>query len=165
MGQIEKIWSGNWQRRVYDKLERIGFSQVSDYLAARPGATYAQLAEELGDDTAPVQITRLHLLEAKRAGQLRDGARDALVRYVRERLPSGWGRKPPNEEQYEQDFLNASAWSGWSRELEEAAPAEFSAFADAIWEQLSRSAPEGWLPVNTSDKTVVAIFDAAWPRK
>ncbi len=58
MAGLDDIWSADWRFKVYERIAARGFSQMSEWLAARPGATYKQLAAELGDDAATARRSR-----------------------------------------------------------------------------------------------------------
>lgn len=163
MARLDEIWSSDWKTRLYERLAARGYTQVSEWLAARPGAPYAQLAAEMGDDVAPVQVTRLQLAEALRAGHLREASKDVLVRYIREAMPDGWRHKPRGSESFELDFLQVAPFADWAVRMDEAAPAEAAAFKDAVWRGLQAISDETWLPRDAHDPFIGEIFDRAWP--
>ena len=107
---------------------------------------------ELGDDVAPIQMTRLQLSEAKQAGGLRAAAKDVMVRVMRAELPEGWARVA---------YLNASAFASWG------APMKWASVADdviaAVGERLNASAPVGWKPTDSGDAVIAAVIDDCWP--
>jgi hypothetical protein len=162
MARLDEIWSADWRFKVYERLAERGFSQMSEWLAARPGATYAQLAAELGDDVAPVQVTRLQLAEAVRSGQLKEAAKDVLVRYLREGLPEGWGHMPKELEFSDLKFAQVAPFASWSSQMKEQAFDGLSAIADSIWEGLQSITDSDWVPRDANDPIISAIFDRAW---
>jgi len=162
MSNLADIWSTDWEQRLRERVQARGFDRVADYLAAHPLASYAELADDLGDDVAPIQVTRLQLAEAKEANVLREAAADVLVRVLRADLPEGWGRVPAGDDA-EPDYLNASAFASWG------APMKWAGVADdvvaGVGAQLKARATPGWLPMGPRDQVIVAAFDAVWPAK
>lgn len=165
MGQIDKVWGGDWRGRVVDRVSTKGFRSVSEFVASRPAQTYAELAIELGEDIAPVQVSRLHLKEAHEEGAhaFREASKDSLVRFIRERLPLGWNRKPVGKEEFDHDFLNGAPWSTWATAIDEVSPDDARAHEDAVWEQLQAHGRDGWLPASSDDEVIRSVFDKAWP--
>jgi len=45
--QTPSAWEGDWEKRVYQRIEELGYSNYLDYLQARRGHSYEELAEEL----------------------------------------------------------------------------------------------------------------------
>lgn len=162
MAGLDEIWSADWRFKVYERLAARGFSQMSEWLAARPGATYKQLAAELGEDVAPIQVTRLQLAEAVRSGQLKEASKDVLVRYLREYMPAGWGRKPPGQEEFDLDFLQTAPVVSWAVSIGEVAPDAEKMIKDAVSEGLKAITAPDWVPRDASDPIIGEIFDRAW---
>ena len=160
MSNLADVWSPDWEKRLRERVRARGFGRVADYFAAHPLASYAELANDLGDDVAPIQVTRLQLSEARQEGTLRGAAMNVLLRVIRAELPNGWGRIPPGDDA-EPDYLNASAFASWG------APMKWAGVPDhviaAVGERLKDSATMGWLPRGTDDELITAVFDAAWP--
>lgn len=165
MGTIADTWSGDWQQKVRARVNARGFETIAAFLASMPGATYAEAAAALGDDVAPIQVTRLHLGEARKvdASAFRAAAIDSLVRYLRQRLPDGWGRQSSEDPDLEPDFLCNKAFTGWEASLEEADAITAGARCQAVWQRLCELAPLGWLPADANDDVIRRVFDAAWP--
>ncbi|HEY2748252.1 MAG TPA: hypothetical protein VGL86_26700 [Polyangia bacterium] len=160
MSNLADVWSPDWEKRLRERIGARGFGRVADYFAAHPLASYAELANGLGDDVAPIQVTRLQLSEAKQEHALREAAKDVLVRVIRAELPDGWGCVPPGDDA-EPDYLNASAFASWG------APMKWAGVHDdviaAVGERLKDSATTGWLPRGADDPLITTMFDAAWP--
>jgi hypothetical protein len=88
-------WDGDWEGRIYERIGELGFQKYSDYLLARRGRSYRELAAELSRDdnvapVAPVQLERLHALTVTAADR-RDAILDSFVRFLRGALRKGWG--------------------------------------------------------------------------
>jgi hypothetical protein len=159
MSNLADVWPKDWEKRLRERIRARGFERVEDYLAAHPLASYAELAGDLGDDVAPIQVTRLQLSEAKQGGNLRAAAKDVMVRVIRAELSEGWGRVPPGEEA-EPDYLNASAFASWG------APMKWAGVSDdviaAVGERLNASAPVGWKPTSNEDAVVASVINGCW---
>lgn len=155
---MSKVWEGNWQARVKERVRARGFSTLSAWSDARPSGTYNDLAAELGEDIAPFQVEYLLHEEAIKAGVgvLHRVLRAGLSRHLWRRLPSsGW------------DAKGTEAWS----EAAGASAVWFSAIpktladvrdrADRVWDELAARAPRGWRPSGPDDPILVAAFEAA----
>lgn len=164
MKTLEDVWGKDWKEKIYDRVRARGFKQMRDYLANQPTATYHQLADQLGEDVAPVQLTMMHVAEAHADGAhaFREAAKDCLVRYLRERLPLGWGRVPLDQRELTESFMNTKAFVGWESSIEEVDRA-MAPYIDGVWDQLQELAINGWLPEGADDEVIRRAFDAAWP--
>jgi hypothetical protein len=88
-------WDGDWRERIYQGFRKLGFETYQDYLRARRGRSYEELASELSADTnaapiAPVQLERMHAWTVSPEDRHNE-ILDSLVRYLRESLRKGWG--------------------------------------------------------------------------
>lgn len=88
-------WDGDWEGRIYERIRELGFQKYSDYLLARRGRSYRELAAELCRDenvapVAPVQLEHLHA-QTVSAADRRDAIFDSFVRFLRGALRKGWG--------------------------------------------------------------------------
>ena len=88
-------WDGDWEGRIYERISELGFQKYSDYLLARRGRSYRELAAELSRDenvapVAPVQLEHLHAQTVNKADR-RDAILDSFVRFLRGALRNGWG--------------------------------------------------------------------------
>src|SRR5439155_17181587 len=139
-------------------VRALGFSSLADYLAARVGVPYTDLADELGDG-----ILGLHLaaVQMKQATNRRAAAADALVRTLRQVLTRGWDLTEALEPGVTRDFVNVAAWSYWTSLLDAARPPE--EVLDRLWEHLKSAAKPGWLPKTADDPVLKQAFDSAWP--
>lgn len=161
-------WTGDWRKRVLERVREMGYQSVSDYLKARPGVPYLDLAEELSrplaggeyGDVAAVQIEELQYLEAESEGKLREAAMDSLVRILRDRLGQGGWNEGAGA-----DFKRAWAYASWSGLVSRCGEDRVAeAYADKTWEALKElSPPRGWLPSSPEDPYVVAAFNKGWP--
>lgn len=153
-----------WESDLLERVEKLGFSSLNDYLRARPGAPYPALADELGASVLGVQVADLQLRKAKREGELpfREAARDALVRCLRQTLTAGWSRTE-SQDGASAEFMNIAAWSNWSSLVKRVTPADPR--TDAVWKELETRAKEGWLPQDSEDGLVQLVFASAWPKR
>lgn len=150
-----------WEKKLLDRVRQRGFATVGEFVSARPGVPYPELADELGPDILGVQVVDAQLREARDRGQLRSAAADSLVRCIRQQLPQGWGKTASMDAGVTNDFMNITAWSYWSTLFKGVEPG--GDVPDAVWEQLRERAPLGWLPRDADDSVVRAVIDAAWP--
>ncbi len=107
-------------------------------------------------------MTRLQLAEAVRSGRLKEASKDVLVRYLREYMPTGWGHKPPGQEEFDLDFLRTAPIVSWAMSIGEAAPDAEKMIKDAVSEGLKAITDPDWVPRDASDPIISDIFDRAW---
>lgn len=152
-------WEPGWQARLLDSVRAEGAHAVTDFLARFPGEPAIQVAKRLPGNVAAVQLELLQFEEAERAGRLRDAAKDAFCRLIRDNLKRGWGRGRHAE------FNTASTYADWLSLLEfRALHPELRPVGDAVWQALLQLAPpDGWLPSGSEDPLIVAAFNAGWP--
>lgn len=142
-------WQGDWQARLYRRVQEQGFPSVAAFAASLPRATLLELSDVLGQDIAAVQIERALHAEAEDSGRLEDFAKDMLVRELRQWLRAGW-RIGSN---FESEA--AGAWADWKSCLDE----RFSAAAGRIWHWLKAAdIPRGWLPEGPDDPIIERAF-------
>lgn len=146
----ERTWRGDWITRIYQYVEARGFTSVSAFAATRPTATLLELASELGDDVAALQLEGVLHAEAEKTGEVDIFARDLLARCIREALPIGWDAGENLA------FERAGAFANWvvgvKGLLEEAT-------RDAVWDALNRAEiPTGWLPSGPDDPIIACAF-------
>lgn len=149
-------WSGDWQRRLNDRLTGLGFDSAEAFVVAREGKTFEQLARELGPDVAPVQVEMMYLRECRDAGRMVEAAAECLARTVIERFPRGWGVG------VRLDYRTASALAAWISDMkndidQSGLGAEvLDAVADAL--QKTHQPSKGWLPKNGQDPLIQQAF-------
>src|SRR5687767_9475117 len=86
-----RAWRGNWKARLYERVRGLGFTSLTAFAEARPTASLATLAEELGkDDVAGVQVLGELLAEAEQRKQVKRFERDVFARMFTESVPNGW---------------------------------------------------------------------------
>lgn len=149
---IRTPWSGDWQRRLNDRLTGLGFDSAEAFVLAREGNTFEQLTRELGPDVAPAQVEMMYLRECRDAGRMVQAAAECLARTVIERFPRGWGVGVRLE------FRTAGALAAWISDMKndidqsELGPGALDAVADAL--QKTHPPPKGWLPKNGQDPMI-----------
>ena len=157
-GPDSPLWASEWRARFQSRLLSLGFGSTADLLAARDGATYAQVAAELGD-IPPAQVTILHLEEGRDNARFPEAAADCLARYIIQRLKEGWGRG------FLFENYTASAFIEWSASvlhkidqpvLDVAALKRIEA---ALRQEVCPSV--GWLPASGQDPLVAQAFRLA----
>src|SRR5215813_3703634 len=93
--QMLSAWEGDWEKRVDQRIEELGYSSYLDYLQARRGHSYEDLAEELSRGRseipiAPVQLEKMHS-PAVGPDERDDAILDSFARLLRGELRRGWG--------------------------------------------------------------------------
>jgi hypothetical protein len=153
--QALSAWEGDWEKRVHQRIEELGYSTYWDYLQARRGHSYEDLAEELsrGRDEAPiapVQLERMHS-QAVPPGEQHDEILDSFARFLRGELRRGWGIGS----HWETDVLAAMAFwfVNWGERPE----------LDAFRHEILRMKPEpGWLPKDSRDPILQEAARRVW---
>jgi hypothetical protein len=146
----------SWESTVIGSLGRLGFSSVSEFVAARPGATYGQLSDELEPPLVlPIMVMKLQLQEARAKSPevYRAAAADSLARSLSESLTEGWGK---TQGESSPEFMNVAAWSAWASTVDDDRCLR-------VFEALKERAKPGWRPSSGLDPVIVAAFDEAWP--
>ena len=148
-------WEGDWEKRVCQRIQELGYASFLDYLKARRGHSYVQLAKELssGRDQipiAPVQLERMHS-QAAGPDERQDAILDSFARLLRGELRRGWGIG----KYWETDVLTAmSFWFvGWGE------GPDLDAFRREI---LRVNPPEGWLPEASDDPILQEAARRVW---
>jgi hypothetical protein len=128
------------------------FSSVTDFADTRPAASYKELAKELGDDVAVVQLETLLRDEAKKRGRSERFARSSLVRLLREYCVDGWDSGDSFA------FQAARAFASWVSTLGNG----YEAAAERTWGLLkARRPPKGWCPDSPDDPLLKDVFGEA----
>lgn len=162
-GPTEVTGYGRFQAldEISERVLTLGYSNLVEFLEARPGSSYEEIAAELGCG-APIQVLSLHYRQAKAQGKLRWAARDSLVRTLRSGLPTGWSSDEPGRLGWPEN----RALSGWCSEiLVTGESPEVESQLHAVIGGLVRHASLGWLPEGPDDATVVAAFEEGWPTR
>jgi hypothetical protein len=144
----EATWAGDWRERVRQRILALGFEAPRDYGVARPRATFAELANELGPDVAPVQVESVLYEESLLGGYLLENARAALVRELLEIVPRDLKRG------HALSFARSHAFAAWSSSMHE----ELAEAASRAWGRLVPGLSETWVPDGPEDPIVVAAF-------
>ena len=160
MANANRIWEGDWNTRVRERVRSNGSDSVLDLLDQHPCEPYFLIARRLGNDVAAAQVARMQFEEVDGPGGFRQAAIDALSREITEQLKRGWGVGKHVE------FLTADVFAGWMALLEYrvGSPPHILARGEAVWEELNRiDPPQGWKPTGTDDSILVAAFAKGWP--
>jgi hypothetical protein len=146
----EFTWYGDWLARIHQRVHALGFSSVSAFADMHPKATLMQLAAELGDDVAAIQVEGALRDEAEKTGALERFARALLVRYIRNDLPMGW----KIGERF--DFDRAGVFANWSAGVEGLMD---KPIRKVVWGRLKDAdIPAGWLPESLDDPYIEQAF-------
>lgn len=153
----DRVWGGDWQSRLYLRLNSLGFKTLREFLAQFPAEPYLKLTVRLGKDIAALQLIWLQFQEAQQQGMIREAAKDCLVREIAGQLPRGWGKG------VRVDYHTAGVYANWLTELTRLQP-DARLVADAVWRALNDlKPPQGWLPMGPDDPLIVAAFAKGWP--
>ena len=157
MNESQHMWDPEWASNINEKINLIGFNSISELLKDMVGQSYAAVAERLGN-TAPIQVIALQFREARINGNLREAAKDSLVRNLVEKLPNGWGIG------VDADWKSVLALSSWTSEIEVTGGCEelepiLLSIAQAI---RKLPPPEGWCPNSPNDPIIKRVFDSQW---
>ena len=155
-GKTISAWDGDWEARVYARIKTLGYETYNDYLSARPGASYQDLAAELSwseglAPVAPVQLERMHAWNVS-PSERRDAILDSFVRCLWGALKKGWGIG----KYWEIDAIGAL--TGWYVTWGEGD--ELDAFEREIFR--INPAP-GWIPKDSDDPIIQEAAKRVWP--
>jgi len=149
-GQSINAWDGRAKERIYTAVKTRGYTSVTEFADNRPVATFFELAAELGEGIAPIQILWLLKDEAENAGKIRQFAISSFARRLRELVPEGWNRGPSFE------FDSTHAYSCWASELDP----KYTPDCKKVWRRL-KTLPDiqnGWLPACADDPVLSRAF-------
>lgn len=147
-----RSWEGNWKARLYERVRALGFTSLTDFAAARPTASLAVLAEELGkDDVAGVQVLSGLLAEAERRRTVNRFERDVFVRMFNQSLPTGWPAILDDTGRFAVAKA-LSSWIGYTPEIHQDRARQI------MMALLANPPPAGWRPVNPDDKLLRTLI-------
>jgi len=150
-------WDGDWQVRIAEGYRKLGYETFQDYLRARRGRPYEELASELSADgeaapIAPVQIERMHAWTVSPEDR-HDEILDLLVRYHRESLRKGWG--VGIHWQVNANIALAFWLSNWGDKDKDS--------LRAFVHEILRLSPEaGWIPADSDDPILQEAARRVW---
>jgi len=148
----DRSWEGDWKARLYERVRALGFTSLTDFAAARPTASLADLAEELGkDDVAGVQVLSGLLAEAERRGKINRFERDVFVRMFNQSVPGGW----PSVLDDANRFAVAKAlgsWIGYTPDMHQDRARKI------MMALLANPPPTGWRPVSPDDELLRTLL-------
>jgi hypothetical protein len=148
----DRSWEGNWKARLYERVRERGYDSVTAFANARPTASLAALADELGpDDMAGVQVLNGLLSEAEQRKQVTRFVRDVLVRMLSQSLPNGW----PTVLDDANRFKVAKAMGRWFAYTPETHKERADRAGDAL---LATPPPPGWRPLGPDDELLLMLL-------
>lgn len=148
----DRSWEGNWKARLYERVRERGYDSVTAFANARPTASLAALADELGpDDMAGVQVLNGLLSEAEQREQVTRFVRDVLVRMLSQSLPDGW----PTVLDDANRFKVAKAMGRWFAYTPETHKERADRAGDAL---LATPPPPGWRPLGPDDELLLMLL-------
>lgn len=146
----EGTWQGDWIARIYRRVHKRGFESVTAFAVTRPTATLLELAAELGEGVAAIQIEGVLYSEAEKSGTFAGFARGLLVRCIWQWMPAGWNTGE------EVDMQRADVFAEWSACVKGFMK---KSIRKTVWERLKAAdVPTGWLPEGPSDPFIEQAF-------
>jgi hypothetical protein len=140
----------DWRGRIRALITSTGAADPTTWAEGKPTASFVELAASLAPDISAIRVEQILCEDAERRDLLDHFARACLVRYLHQRMPSGWGATPDDE------FRIARAFGSWSAALGE----NFRQQTDAVWRAINVAGvmPRGWLPQDANDTVISTIF-------
>jgi len=144
----------DWRNRIRALIASTGADDSTAWAERKPAASFVELAASLAPDIAAIQIEQILREDAERRNLLDQFARSCLVRYLRQRMPSGWGGTPDD------NFRLARAFASWSAAL----GVNFEQQTDAVWRAINVAGVmrRGWLPQDANDTVIGTIFSGIY---
>ncbi|MFP2908451.1 NUDIX hydrolase [Pyxidicoccus sp. 3LFB2] len=147
-----RSWQGNWKARLGERVRERGYDSLTAFAEARPTASLAALAEELGeDDIAGVQVFSGLVAEAERTHQLTRLVRSQFVRELWEFVPNGWPAVMDDEAR----MAVAMALGSWFGFTPETHRERVDQVSDAL---LVNPPPPGWRPIGPDDELLRTLL-------
>ncbi|SEN18265.1 hypothetical protein SAMN05444354_1334 [Stigmatella aurantiaca] len=144
-------WEGNWVARLYERVRERGHTSLTAFAEARPTASLVELAEELGEDVAGVQVFKGLVEEAERNRRLTRLVRGQLVRELSESLPDGWPAVMDDANRFKVAKA-LGAWSAYTPETHEERVKQARAALRAA------PPPPGWRPLGPDDELLRTLL-------
>ncbi|HZH18369.1 MAG TPA: NUDIX hydrolase [Archangium sp.] len=144
-------WQGNWVVRLYERVRERGYTSLTAFADARPTTSLVELAEELGEDVAGVQVFKGLVEEAERNRQLTRLVRGQLVRELSESLPDGWPAVMDDANRFKVAKA-LGAWSAYTPETHEERVKQARAALRAA------PPPPGWRPLGPDDELLRTLL-------
>jgi hypothetical protein len=147
----DRSWEGNWPARLYERVRERGYPSLTAFAEARPTASLVELAEELGDDIAGVQVFQGLVDEAEKSRHVTRLVRGQFVRELWESLPDGWPAVMDDETRFEVAMVLGS-WFAYTPETHQERVDQVS---DAL---LATPPPPGWRPLGPDDELLRTLL-------
>lgn len=151
MSEEGAAWRGNWLVRLRERVRDRGYDSVTAFAEARPTISLVDLADELGQDIAGVQIHRVLVDEAERSHKVPRLVRGTLVRELWECLPNGW----PAVRDGKAGFQVAKALGSWTADTPETHQERVKQARAAL---RAHPPPPGWLPKGPDDELLRTLI-------
>jgi hypothetical protein len=146
-------WQADWQARLYEAVQNLGYSTITDLLRSRPAATWSQVVQELESSSssrfAPVQVHTIFRAESTTPAALNYYIKSCLIRRIREAIPQGWAVGADFR------FKLVTAFAHWSACL----PQEYKEQCRKTFHELeSKQMEYGWLPSEPDDPIILEVL-------
>jgi len=146
--------------QAFQALEVAGVGAL-EYVLANPKIPTTELAKKLsqesGKNISGIGFVMAVYDHAARLDQVRDFARDLLIRRILSAFPNGWQSKS--------DINPAVRIGSWVQEIKRSCDDNSVEYASAIIRNLAvdQQPPDGWLPNRADDPLVEEVFSRCWP--
>jgi hypothetical protein len=154
----------HYESALYDRIRRLGFSSVTEFIEAFPGETYHQLARwRVRPNIMPIFLMEAHAREAVQQGTVRRYAMEVLVRQMRDALPAGWHHS--KDKDLDGKTVSAVATLDVRSQSAGASRSDLQAI-DRTWKALlALNPPIGWQPKDSNDPVIQKAFEIGWPEE
>lgn len=147
---MTSAWEGNPDKRIYARVKERGYSSVKNFAEERATKSYIELAEELGEDVAGIQIEAVLADEYQDANELVRFIKSNFVRSIWKNFPNGWDidENPTLKRAYIYGKVSSSFTEIIQNKIEKG------------WNNLVKSPNlyKGWLPQNADDPILTEAF-------
>jgi hypothetical protein len=147
---MSKTWEGDIDAKVYQRVKEKGYSTVREFAESLPTKSYVELAKELGEDVAGIQIEAVLADEYQNANELVRFIKSNLVRCLNKFVKNGWD--------VDEDFddTRSSAYASWASSF----VGNGRNIAEKSWKSLknSNNLHRGWLPKDADDPILTEAF-------
>jgi hypothetical protein len=137
--------------RLHERVRERGYPSITAFADARPTASLVELAEELGEDVAGVQVLSGMLAEAERRKQVTRFVRDVLVRMLSDSVPEGWPAVLDDANR----FKVAMALGSWTAYTPESHKERAKRAGNTL---LASPPPPGWRPLGPDDELLRTLL-------
>jgi hypothetical protein len=147
---MSKTWEGDIDAKVYRRVKEKGHLSVREFAESLPTKSYVELAEELGEDVAGIQIEAVLADEYQNANELVRFIKSNLVRSICDNFPNGWNTEEDSSLKQAYAYAEVSSTFLGNAKI----------IVENGWNNLVKSPKlyKGWLPKNADDPILTEAF-------